>query len=338
MNIFNDYSRSEKKINFSKYVLGIDVGGTNTKLGIAGINNLNQNLLFSFSYKTQSLNSLIPAINEILSFSHKEYNIKINSICIAVAGIILSQDYVKLTNANLDINLKEIINKTNVKSVILINDFQSIGYGINILDHKNKECVYTIRSEKPANKNIKINSKAVIGAGTGLGKSILFYDKKINYYIPLSSEGGHSDLPIINSFESDLLEYIKKVRNIKQPVTYEEVLSGRGLEIIYSFLEKYDNFDESKYSEKIKKSKDKASIISKYRKYDKLCSKTFSIFSKFFGRCAKNFALDTFSSGGIYITGGIAVKNKEIFKTKVFRSECENTYRRDEILKNIPIY
>jgi glucokinase len=42
--------------------------------------------------------------------------------------------------------------------------------------------------------------------------------------------------------------------------------------------------------------------------------------------------------GGIFIAGGIALKNKEIFNTPTFISEFENTYRRSDLLKKIPIY
>ena len=39
-----------------------------------------------------------------------------------------------------------------------------------------------------------------------------------------------------------------------------------------------------------------------------------------------------------FIAGGIASKNKEIFKSKEFFDEFENVYRRKEVLKEIPIY
>jgi glucokinase len=282
------------------------------------------------------LNSLITVINEILSYAYDRYKIKIDNACIAVAGIVSSQDNVKITNANWSINLKELLQKTSINSAFLINDFQAIGYGVNIFNHEDINNVFTIKSSN--NKNLETKTKAIIGAGTGLGKSILIFDKNLNFYIPKPSEGGHSDFPAQDDFEFELINYIKKNRNISQPVTYEELLSGRGLEIIYLFLEEYEKYDENNYSKEINKSSDKVAIIAKYRNNDELCSKTFKIFSKFYGRCAKNFALDTLAIGGLYIAGGIASKNIEIFKTKEFISEFENAYRRTEILKEIPIY
>jgi glucokinase len=39
----------------------------------------------------------------------------------------------------------------------------------------------------------------------------------------------------------------------------------------------------------------------------------------------------------LYIAGGIAAKNKEIFLSKEFTIEFENTHRRTEFLKTVPI-
>jgi glucokinase len=40
----------------------------------------------------------------------------------------------------------------------------------------------------------------------------------------------------------------------------------------------------------------------------------------------------------LYIAGGIAAKNKEIFSSNDFIHEFENAYRRADFLKTIPIY
>jgi len=61
------------------------------------------------------------------------------------------------------------------------------------------------------------------------------------------------------------------------------------------------------------------------------------LFTLFYARCAKNFALNTLATGGLYIAGGIASKNKKIFTSKIFKDEFENAYRRADVLKSIPI-
>lgn len=322
---------------FSFYVLGADVGGTNTNIGIAGIKNSKPALLFSLDFKSQELKSLIPAVDKTLAYADKNHNIKINSACFGVAGIVSpTQDVVNLTNVNWNISKKEIIGETTLDNVLIINDFQAIGYGFNLLDPNNKNDMLEIRWDK-SQKN-SFSAKAILGAGTGLGKSILVYDKHYNIYIPIPSEGGHEDFPVQNEFEIQLLNFIKRLRGISQPVTYEELLSGRGIESIYLFLQKLQKFDVTKYSEEINKSKDKVNLISRYRQLDETCKETFRLFTKFYGRCAKNFVLDTMATGGLYIAGGIASKNREIFKSEDFLGEFENAYRRIDVLKKVPIY
>ena len=180
-------------------------------------------------------------------------------------------------------------------------------------------------------------TKAIIGAGTGLGKSILTYDDHFDAYIPIPSEGGHSDLPIENDFEFQLVEFVKKLRGISQPLSYEEVLSGRGLESIYLFLRNSNRFKETQYTQEIDNSMDKTPLISKNRKLDETCKEVFRLFTRFYARCAKNFVLDTLSRGGLYIAGGIAAKNLDIFSTEEFINEFENAFNRSDLLKEIPI-
>ena len=163
------------------------------------------------------------------------------------------------------------------------------------------------------------------------------YDNNFNAYIPIPSEGGHSDLPIKNDFEFQLVDFVKKLRNISLPLSYEEVLSGRGIESIYLFLRSLEKYCDTEYSKEIDESSDKTPLISKYRKMDETCKETFRIFTRFYARCAKNFVLDTLSRGGLYIAGGIASKNRDIFSSEEFVNEFESGHNRSDLLKKIPI-
>jgi glucokinase len=335
--IIKNYKKESINDEFSDYVLGIDIGGTNTNLAIAGIKDKKTYLLYSHNYKTDKLDSIIPAIDNILTFTKNEYNIEIDFACIGAAGIVSSSnDFVKLTNANWSISSNEIKNRTSLNSVYIINDFQAIGYGLNLLSSENKEDICTIRQNN-INLDESKPAKAIIGAGTGLGKSILNYDSNFNAYIPIPSEGGHSDLPVKNDFEIKLVDFVKKLRNISQPLSYEEVLSGRGIESIYLFLRSLEKFNVTQYTNEIDESIDKTPLISKYRNIDETCKETFQLFTRFYARCAKNFVLDTLSRGGLYIAGGIASKNRDIFSSDEFINEFENAFNRTDLLKDIPI-
>jgi len=332
---FKYFKEHFKKVDYSSFILGADIGGTYANIGIAGVKNRKFELLFKLNFESKKIDSVFTAIKTTMNYAKNKHDIDIKNACIGAAGAVSDKnDYVKLTNIPWDINTKEILEKTSLESAFIVNDFQAVGYGVNLLDHNNKNDIHIVRKASSTDKQ----TKAIIGAGTGLGKSILVYDQKNNIYKPIPSEGGHADFSIYNDFEQKIVNFVKKLRNIEQPLTYEELLSGRGLESIYSYFRVSDKFKESNYTKEIDASKHKAALISKYRNQDETCSETFKIFTKFYGRCAKNFALDCLAKGGLYIAGGIASKNVDIFSTEEFLNEFENAYRKKEILKQIPIY
>jgi len=262
------YNEELLKKDYTSYVLGVDIGGTHTNLCIAGVKKLKPNLLFSFNYQTIDLKSIVPPVKSILEYAKNNHGIQVDFACIGAAGVVSPKnDHVFLTNAKWELSSKELTDETFLKSVYIINDFQAIGYAINILDIDNKNQLFQIRPGQNKSHNKK-NTKVVIGAGTGLGKCILTYDDYFNVYIPISSEGGNTDFPIHNDFEKNLVDFVKKLRGISQPLTYEELLSGRGIKAIYEFIRKSNRFSQSNFTEEIDDTVEKTPLISKYRDSD----------------------------------------------------------------------
>ena len=135
-----------------------------------------------------------------------------------------------------------------------------------------------------------------------------------------------------------MADFIRKHRNISHHLTQEEVLSGRGIESIYLFLRSIGKCKNTDFTEEIEKARDKSILISKFKNVDDTCKKTFEFFTRFYARCAKNLVLDSMATGGIYIAGGIAAKNSNIFSQPLFLKEFNNAYRRNKILEKTPIY
>lgn len=316
----NYFKKGFDKRDYRYFVLGADVGGTNTSIGIAGVKSNRPILLFSMNFKTKELDSIILALEHVLHFAKEKYDIKVKSMCIGGAGPVKNSEFCELTNASWSIDAKEIEKRIGIRPLI-VNDFQLVGYGMNLLDDKQ---VFQAISAKPETNKPMI----VLGAGTGLGKSILI--KKDNQYIPMPSEGGHADFPIHDGFDLLLTDYVRKEKKVKQ-VSYEDILSGKGLVYIFEFVKKH-----SKTTKMIDKSDNKAELISKYRKKDPSCKQAFDYFTRYIARCAKNLALDSLA-GKVYIAGGIAAKNKGLFRSKTFREEFFNCHEKSSLLKKIPV-
>jgi glucokinase len=315
--------------DYESFVIGGDIGGTHTNLAVAGVKNEKTVVLFSTHFDSQKLDSLVPAIQETLEYGMKNYEIEVEKGCAGVAGAVSGCSKSKLTNVPWEVDAQEIETKTGIKEFYIINDFQVIGYGIESIPEND---LFVARKGSPG----RGETRAIIGAGTGLGKTILIFDGK--NYTPISSEGGHGDLPLHDQFDMDLAEHIKAGR--ETPISYEDVLSGHGIERIYGFLEKElaGNYAVTDCGKEIERSEEKAVLISKYRDRDRLSAETFKIFAKYYGRCSKNFVLDALATGGLYIAGGIATKNKEIFVSQQFQEQFLMAEKQKKLLEKTPIY
>ena len=314
---------------YREFILGGDIGATNTHLGIFGVKNKSADLIISFHFKNKDLSSVYEAINFVLNLVKKDYKIKIENASFGIAGALSPErDNVKMTNIKWSISKKELKRKTILKKIILMNGFEAIGYMINSLKKWQLSVVKTAKKVQKA-------TILVIGAGTGLGKVVLLYDKNKNSYFPVSSEAGNSDFAAQDGRDFELINFMHQ--KMKYNIIYGDLLSGNGIVNIFNFVRNDKKFKETDYTREIDRSKTKPELISKYRKIDRTCNETFRIFRKIYAGFARNFALDALPFGGIYIAGGIAPKNREIFDNE-FVKMFEQNSKLSHVLKKIPIY
>jgi glucokinase len=288
-----------------------DIGGTNANLCIAEYGE-QITITEKARLQTKEYRSFSDLINDYLklrSISLPE------AACFAVAGVV-HQQRVEMTHADLVVDANEIIQATGLKRVHVINDFDAVGYAINILDLSE---ILVLNEGIPSEEGVK----GAIGAGTGLGKSILLFDKGLDVYRPYPSEGGHADFASANSNELLFLE------GLEQP-SWEHLVSGRGVLRIYHALQK------SRYPQE--PANLTAHEISESRHQNPLCRETFHWFVKFYARAARNFAIEILAKGGVYLAGGISAANWDIFGETFmdeFIRHSNPIYR--EFLQRIPV-
>jgi glucokinase len=319
------HQREIKTEEYDGFVLGGDVGGTHTNIAIAGAKGGEATLLYSAHFESQKLTSLVPAISQTLEYGQERYGIEVDRGCVGVAGAVTDCSRAKLTNLSWEVDADEIKKETGLEEFRIMNDFQIIGYGIDSLKDGD---LFSAKAGEPGFGE----TRAVIGAGTGLGKAILLFDGKRR--VPIPSEGGHADFPAIDQFDLDLADRVRSGR--KTPASYEDLLSGRGIERIYDFLRERRGLTD--LTAEVEGAEERAALISKHRETDPLCRGTFRIYAKYYGRCAKNFVLETLATGGLYIAGGIAAKNRAVFVSPEFRAEFLNAEKQRAILERTPVY
>ncbi|MFC1841498.1 glucokinase [Candidatus Dependentiae bacterium] len=327
----------EKTINFEtktymeqvptdiECIIGADIGGTNSGFGVFTISGDKLELLLSLHCKSKDIKYFTDIVKDLLKKLKHEYNISIKHATFACAGVV-SQDRNLCINTNLDffVDAQEIIKNTCIENVCIANDFEVIGFGVDSIDAKK---LIQINQAKPK----KTGNRLVFGAGTGLGKCIMHWNRKLHRYFSISTEGGHADFAPQSFIEYELTEFIKKSEELCY-MRWEDVLSGRGISRLYRFFCHANNMPEQE------RLISNPGEILKNKDLDKNCLDAYNLFTKIYARCAKNFALDALATGGVYIAGGIAAKNVEIFTQHIFLEEFTKNLKHSNLLANIPIY
>ena len=311
-----------RKSDYSDFVLGADVGGTNTRLGVSGLKGRKVELLFGFETETSNIRSFGKLIRRFLRYS-RERGVCVRRACFGVAGAISDDGKsCRLTNSNLRISLTKVMRKSGLKEGYLLNDFEAIGY---VLEDVKLGILRRGKGVKKANK-------AILGPGTGLGKSIMVYSD--GDYVSVSSEGGHSEFPAVSERDFEIVEFLKR-KGIS--LEWESLVSGKGILNLYNFF--LSKGFESEIRKEVRRAKSvgkKAALISKNRRKDKVCSKVFYVFSELLGRCAGNFVLESYARGGLYLTGGVLHRNNDILKS--FRKEFERVGKGKRWFSSVPVY
>ncbi len=303
-----------------EHFLVADIGGTNTTFGVVQYDSDNQKYILLLTLHTESklITSFPSCLKEVVEYVQQKYGLTFTAGCFAVAGPITeSGNYCKITHLPWDIQLDCL---PNVFPLSLINDFAALGYALNVPESLQLHCV---KEGKEEEKGIK----AVLGAGTFLGKAIVVWDGRQNEYIPLASEGGHSSAVVQMKEEWELVHYLC-LKYAWQYVAWGDVLSGDGLVRIYDF-----------FVEKLKRERlfTSPQAIMENKKSEEVCCKAVDLFVRLYARCARNFALDTLSLGGVYLAGGIAAKYPRLFEEYVFNDEFMQSIKMKSILQQIPV-
>ncbi len=309
-------------------ILGADIGGTNSNFGVFEFKNDKLILLFSVHAKSQNVVDFTQLVKHVQELISSRYDIVIQAALFASAGVVSpDRDRSKPTNLSFEINAHAIKKATNIPCVYVVNDFEVIGYGIEWIDPKDLVKVHSGTERKHANK-------AIVGAGTGLGKCIMFWNNYANRYVPVASEGGHADFAVQRQSELDLIQFIQKTEEMACNVSWEDVLSGNGIQRIYQFF--HARVNGGRHADR--RDLPHPDEIFKSRNDDKHSWDTFELYTTIYARCAKDFVLDALALGGVYIAGGIAVHNLPMFELPAFAKEFTNCGKQAHLLQDVPVW
>jgi glucokinase len=297
-------------------ILAGDVGGTKANLGLF---DARDGKLVRANFKRFS-SQAYPGLEQIMQEFLREAPGKVTAASFGIAGPVVSNT-VKATNLPWVVDGNLLAKELGIPRVRLLNDLEAAAYGVGVLEPSEMETLHTGVSVPEAHR-------VVIAAGTGLGEGILFWDGK--QHTPMATEGGHADFAPATEQQAELWKWLKK-RNAN--VSTELILAGKGFKRLHEFLDpavRHD-FDDP--------SVDPAPGITQRGLAGTcpVCVKTIELFCEIYGSEAGNMALRAVARGGIYVTGGIAVKILPKLKDGRFVAAVKNKEKLGPFLEQIPI-
>jgi glucokinase len=176
---------------------------------------------------------------------------------------------------------------------------------------------------------------SVCGPGTGLGVANLvpITVAENQQWHCISGEGGHIDFAPVNETEQQVMNFIQ---GIKKRVSYEQLLSGYGLEQIYQALVFINKGQEASTVNDKPSARD---ISTKAQDGTcPICEQALTLFCNVLGSFAGNLALIMNSQGGVYIAGGIVPRFIDYLKASDFRACFESKGRLAYITEQAPTY
>jgi glucokinase len=309
------------------HILAGDIGGTSTRLQIAVCDGDACRPLREQRFASADFTGLSAVLREFLQDAPA---IDIRAACFGIAGPIQQTgagQFVKVTNLPWQLESDALAREFGIAKVLLINDFQAIGYAIERLA---PEQLCVVQQGEP----LMHGPRAVLGAGTGLGQALLVWQGE--HYEVIATEGGHADFGPTDELTVDLSRYLLAHFG---HASYEKILSGVGLVRLYSFLRERGAAPESAAIARALCDGDPAAVVTHaaLQQGDPLANRALDLFVQIYGAQAGNLALTAGATGGIYIAGGIAPRIVSRLASDIFLRAFRNKGAMSSWASRIPV-
>ncbi|WP_271009099.1 glucokinase [Paucibacter sp. B51] len=228
-------------------------------------------------------------------------------------------DQVRMTNYHWQFSIEEMRQRLGFDTLVVVNDFTALAMALPRLSPADVRQVGGGEARMPS-------VIGLLGSGSGLGVSGLI--PAGDGWIALGTEGGHTNFAPRDEREIAILRHAWKQYD---HVSFERLLSGPGLELIYRALAEHAGQEaEELDAPKITQRALDAS--------DALCVETLEVFCGLLGTAASNLAVTLGALGGVYIGGGIVPRLGEAFDRSSFRARFEDKGRFSDYVAGIPTF
>lgn len=228
-------------------------------------------------------------------------------------------DQVRMTNYHWQFSIEQTRQALGLDTLVVVNDFTALAMALPRLGAN------TLR-QIGGGQPVKNSVIGLLGSGTGLGVSGLI--PAGDSWISLGSEGGHASFSPRDDNEILVLQHALKQFD---HVSFERLVSGPGLELIYQALAQSQGQGDDHLS---------ATEITRLAldEQHSLCGTALEVFCNMLGTAASNLALTLGATGGIYIGGSIVPRLGAYFDQSGFRRRFEDKGRFRQYVEHIPTY
>ena len=257
---------------------------------------------------------------------------RIQHAAVAIANPV-EGDEVRMTNYHWQFSIEQMRERLGFDTLVVVNDFTALAMALPRLAADGKRQV-------GGGLALERSVIGLLGAGSGLGVSGLI--PADDGWIALGTEGGHSSFSPRDERELAILNHAWKAlpRNDGPTaalgalghVSFERLLSGPGLELIYRALAERAGVRAAKGLS--------APEITRraLAGSDEVCGESLDAFCAMLGTAAANLAVTLGALGGIYIGGGIVPRLGAWFDRSPFRTRFEDKGRFSAYLAQIPTW
>jgi glucokinase len=274
-------------------VVVADIGGTNARCAIATLDGSRVTLERLEVRASTGYSSLAALIAEYLRSisSPPEY------ASLALAGPVRN-GVAHATNIGWDVDETSLARELRLARVFLLNDFAALARAIPSLEPEN---LIAVKDGDAAPEG----PISIMGAGTGFGAALLARCE--DGYSLIATESGHASFAPSDALEMRLWEYL---RADAAHVSIEMLLSGTGLSTIYAALYAFRGQKRHRSPEDIcRRAAENPNSVS---------AEALRLFCDIFGATAGNIALTQGATGGVYLAGGVLMKNHDSLRQSNF--------------------
>ncbi len=303
-----------------------DIGGTNMRLAVAENGQLGEQK----TYSTSGQMHLTEAVRDFVG----HVGTAPRCVEVAAAGVI-EDGYVTLTNADQQgFSQTDLMQAAGASKARILNDFEAAAWSLVTADPAD---LTALQGDLPPALSFPVpptKPRIIVGPGTGLGVGTQVWAGDRPEV--LQGEGGHVRIAPSNREEVTIFEKLAELwpetrMGDSLALEAEAMVSGTGIPYLMAALEQIANQPLSNRN---------ARAIFEAAKSDSndLAMKAVDIFCYHLGAVAGDLALALSAYGGVFLSGGVLLKNDWIFDRPAFLNGFNQGGRHTRFRTAVPVY